>query len=84
MEILQYKPQYSEFLMGEGERGHIDMATFLELVMQKGVGGTAESKTGSADWRNDVKNMTTVGEKFGFLIIPMGCQEAIHFEERYR
>ena len=52
-----------------------------EWVAGADVGITVDNNTGSAGRKNTVKNMPTVGEEYGLLIIPGGYQEANTFEE---
>ena len=49
MEIMTLGPKYVEFLMNEGQRGHIDMGNFTECVVRKDVGITADIETGAAE-----------------------------------
>ena len=55
---------------------------FAEWI-RRDVDGIAEDvNTGSVEWVE--KNMPTVGEEFGFLIIPMAYREENHLGECYQ
>ena len=75
LEILTYKPKYAALLIEEGNRGHIDMEKFLAWVMRKDVGIAAGDEGGTVERRDHAKNIPTVGEEFGFLIIPRGIKK---------
>ena len=49
MGILTYKPKYAEFLMEEGNRGHIVRKKFPEYVTRKDVGIAVHDETGEVE-----------------------------------
>ena len=67
--ILTYKPKYVEFLMGEGNRCHLDREKFPEWPIRKNFGIASGEKIGSVERMGRADHMPTVGEEFGFLII---------------
>ena len=61
MEILAYKPKYLEFLIEEGDRGHLGRKKFPEWAKYKNVGIASDEETGSVERRGRAKNMPTAG-----------------------
>ena len=57
---------------------------FAEWIQYNKVAITVDEQTGSVGRKRSVRNMPTVGEEFGFLVIPSGYPERNHFDAGYQ
>ena len=70
MEILTYRPKYAELPIEGGDGGRLDRGEFPEWANCEYAGVALGEETGSVERRGRAKDMPTVREEFGFLIIP--------------
>ena len=84
MGALTYKPKYVEFLISDGDLWNMGREMFPEWTQCKNVGIAVAESDGEVECRDFAKNMPSIGEGFGFLIIPMGYREENHFDEGYQ
>ena len=57
---------------------------FIEWIQYNNVAIAVDGKTGAAERKKHEKITPTVGEGFGFSVIPMGYREANHSDEGYQ
>ena len=82
VEVIASKRRYVQDLLGETNAQSPEKKRFVVRIRRKGDGITTDVNTGEVEW--EAKNMPTVGEEFGFLIIPRWYQEGNHFGECYQ
>ena len=70
MGVLTYKPRYIGFLLGDICDGGDPVKKSAERIQCNNVAIAVDEKNGAAEWEKHGENMHTVGEVFGFLIIP--------------
>ena len=82
--MIAYKNPYVEYLLkGNGKGDQCPKKKkFAERIRWGEEGIISDVNTGEVEW--EVKNMPTVGEGFGFLIISRGYQEWNHLDECYQ
>ena len=60
VEVSAGKPKYSEFPIGGGKKGHLDMKKFTGRSIQREVGIISDTGRGDADRKKDAKKMPIV------------------------